>query len=208
MSVEVETTNLLGDIEFIKPPSLLQKIGGGLTGLATGQISKNDFFRDAVVLNVLDELDVPSIVKNNLNKSEKAQNIALDAIQQAVGSPVNLTALDENRYLADYRKQVGPGILSLQSELGRGQPTGSVRFDSRNFMIAPKTTARFGAGIDNLGKEKGSGVFLDNHHLQILTGDRAVKLYDLNHEEKGANGTDIYKVVLGNTGKKRWVKIN
>lgn len=36
----------------------------------------------------------------------------------------------------------------------------------------------------------------------------AAKLYDLNHEEKGANGTDIYKVVLGNTGKKRWVKIN
>ena len=35
--------------------------------------------------------------------------------------------------------------------------------------------------LDNLGKEKGSGVFLDNHHLQILTGDRAVKLYDLNH---------------------------
>ena len=158
MSVEVETTNLLGDIEFIKPPSLLQKIGGGLTGLATGQISKNDFFRDAVVLNVLDELDVPSIVKNNLNKSEKAQNIALDAIQQAVGSPVNLTALDENRYLADYRKQVGPGILSLQSELGRGEPTGSVRFDSRNFMIAPKTTARFGAGIDNLGKDFSAGV--------------------------------------------------
>ena len=34
----------------------------------------------------------------------------------------------------------------------------------------------------------------------------AAKLYDIGVEQLGMNGTDMYIVKLGNTGKKRWVK--
>ena len=125
-----------------------------MTDLAFGRITKDDFFRDNVVRNVLAELDVPAIVQNNLLRSEDAQNFALNTLQQAIGSPVDVTALGDDRFALDYRQRLGPGILSLAGELGSDEPSARVSYDSKDFMISPSTTARFAASLDkNRGKD-------------------------------------------------------
>ena len=154
-----EDVNIFADAQFTQPETLSEKIVSGMTDLAFGRITKDDFFRDNVVRNVLAELDVPDIVQNNLLRSEEAQNFALDTLQQAIGSPVDVTALGDDRFALDYSQRLGPGILSLASEFGKGEDTGRVSYDSKDFMISPSTTARFAASLDkDRGKAFTTGV--------------------------------------------------
>ena len=143
-----EDVNIFADVKFTQPKTLTEKIASGMTDLAFGRITKDDFFRDNVVRNVLAELDVPAIVQNNLLRSEDAQNFALNTLQQAIGSPVDVTALGDDRFALDYSQRLGPGILSLAGELGKDEPSARVSYDSKDFMISPSTTARFAASLD------------------------------------------------------------
>ena len=143
-----EDVNIFADAQFTQLKTLTEKIASGMTDLAFGRITKDDFFRDNVVRNVLAELDVPSIVQNNLLRSEDAQNFALNTLQQAIGSPVDVTALGDDRFALDYSQKLGPGILSLAGELGKDEPSARVSYDSKDFMISPSTTARFAASLD------------------------------------------------------------
>jgi hypothetical protein len=143
-----EDVNIFADAKFTQPKTLTEKIASGMTDLAFGRITKDDFFRDNVVRNVLAELDVPAIVQNNLLRSEDAQNFALNTLQQAIGSPVDVTALGDDRFALDYSQKLGPGILSLAGELGSDEPSARVSYDSKDFMISPSTTARFAASLD------------------------------------------------------------
>ena len=143
-----EDVNIFADAQFTQPKTLTEKIASGMTDLAFGRITKDDFFRDNVVRNVLAELDVPDIVQNNLLRSEDAQNFALNTLQQAIGSPVDVTALGDDRFALDYSQRLGPGILSLAGELGKDEPSARVSYDSKDFMISPSTTARFAASLD------------------------------------------------------------
>jgi hypothetical protein len=143
-----EDVNIFADAQFTQPKTLTEKIASGMTDLAFGRITKDDFFRDNVVRNVLAELDLPAIVQNNLLRSEDAQNFALNTLQQAIGSPVDVTALGDDRFALDYSQKLGPGILSLAGELGSDEPSARVSYDSKDFMISPSTTARFAASLD------------------------------------------------------------
>jgi hypothetical protein len=154
-----EDVNIFADAQFTQPKTLTEKIASGMTDLAFGRITKDDFFRDNVVRNVLAELDVPAIVQNNLLRSEDAQNFALNTLQQAIGSPVDVTALGDDRFALDYSQILGPGILSLAGELGSDEPSARVSYDSKDFMISPSTTARFAASLDkDRGKAFTTGV--------------------------------------------------
>ena len=80
-------------------------------------------------------------------------------MQQAIGSPVDVTALGNDRFALDYSQRLGPGILSLASEFGKGEDTGRVSYDSKDFFVAPSTTARFAASLDkDRGKAFTTGV--------------------------------------------------
>ncbi len=154
-----EDVNIFADAQFTQPETLSEKIVSGMTDLAFGRITKDDFFRDNVVRNVLTQLKVPSVIQNNLLRSEEAQNFALDTLQQAIGSPVDVTALGDDRFALDYSQRLGSGILSLASEFGKGEDTGRVSYDSKDFFVAPSTTARFAASLDkDRGKAFTTGV--------------------------------------------------
>ena len=154
-----EDVNIFADAQFTPPETLTEKIVSGMTDLAFGRITKDDFFRDNVVRNVLTQLKVPSVIQNNLLRSEEAQNFALNTLQQAIGSPVDVTALGDDRFALDYSQKLGPGILSLASEFGKGEDTGRVSYDSKDFFVAPSTTARFAASLDkDRGKAFTTGV--------------------------------------------------
>lgn len=153
-----QDVNVFEDFDFTQPESLTKKIFDGMANVAAGRISKNEFFRDNVVRNVLAGLDLPPAIKNNLLSSEGAQNFALNSLQQAIGSPVNVAVLPGERFRANYAKSFSPGQLRLESEFGPGKTTGNIRFDSRDFMIAPKTTAQFGAGLGTQGSDFSAGV--------------------------------------------------
>ena len=154
-----EDVNIFADAQFTQPETLTEKIVSGMTDLAFGRITKDDFFRDNVVRNVLTQLKVPSVIQDNLLRSKEAQNFALDTLQQAIGSPVDVTALGDDRFALDYSQRLGPGILSLASEFGKGEDTGRVSYDSKDFFVAPSTTARFAASLDkDRGKAFTTGV--------------------------------------------------
>ena len=154
-----EDVNIFADAKLTQPETLSEKIVSGMTDLAFGRITKDDFFRDNVVRNVIRQLKVPSVIQNNLLSSEEAQNFALDTLQQAIGSPVDVTALGNDRFALDYSQRLGPGILSLASEFGKGEDTGRVSYDSKDFFVAPSTTARFAASLDkDRGKAFTTGV--------------------------------------------------
>ena len=153
-----QDVNVFEDFDFSQPESTTKKIFDGIANVAAGRITKNEFFRDNVVRNVLAGLDLPPTIQNNLLSSEGAQNFALNSLQRAIGSPVNVAVLPSERFRADYTKSFGPGQLRLESEFGSGDTTGNIRFDSRDFMIAPKTTAQFGAGLGTHGTDFSAGV--------------------------------------------------